>query len=119
MIAGIVGFLLASASAWATLRYNVWKQYGDMFQLGYVIGYFDAVDLMKKKDVRVQIPNLAGKDFRKWVKDVNAFYADPSHENQAVPEAIYAIGSRARDDMLRQWGLQRQGLTVPTPSPAP
>ncbi len=118
-IAAFGGFCLASASAYASLRYNIWKANGDSFQLGYVIGYFDAIGLMQKKDPRVSVSNLSGKNFDRWVKDVNAFYQDPANEKRPVPDAIYEIGSRARDKMLREWGLRRQGRPVPTPSTAP
>jgi hypothetical protein len=118
-LAAFGGFCLASASAFASLQFNVWQKSDERFRLGYVIGYLDAVALMQRKDVRVQVPLTGGKNFDHWMKGLEAFYADPANQTRSVPEAIYEIGSKARDDMLRNWGLRRMGKPVPTPSAEP
>ncbi len=116
-LAAFGGFCLASASAYAALRYNVWQRSGPSFQLGYMTGYFDAVALSKRKDMRLNVPNLTGKKFDRWVRDVNAFYADPANQTATVPDVIFEIGSKVRDDLLRNWGLQRMGKPTPHATP--
>jgi hypothetical protein len=118
-LAAFGGFCLASASAFAALRYNIWQSSGPSFQLGYVIGYLDAVALAQRKDVRLQVPNVGGKKFDHWVRDVNAFYEDPANQTRPVPDAIYEVGSKVRDEMLRNWGLQQMGKPTPNPSAQP
>jgi hypothetical protein len=119
-LAACGGFCLAAASSFATLRYNIWEAYGHQFQLGYVVGYLDAVSLSSRKDSRIQIPTGGPKtDFDKWVADVNAFYADPANRNRPVPDAMLEIGTRIRTKMLQEWGLKRQGRPVPTRSASP
>ena len=116
-LAAFGGFCLANASAFAALRYNIWQSSGESFQLGYVIGYLDAVALAQRKDFRLQVPNLNGKKFDRWVRDVNEFYKDPANQARPVPDAIYEVGSKVRDEMLKNWGLQRMGKPTPTQSP--
>lgn len=118
-LAAFGGFCLASATAFASLRYDVWRVSGDVFQLGYVIGYLDAVRLSQRKDFRVQVPTGNDKNFGRWVRAVNDFYADPANENRSVPDAMYQVGSTIRTQMLRDWGLKRQGRPVPSPSALP
>lgn len=119
MLAAFGGFCLANGSAFATLRYNIWRSSGEQFQLGYVVGYLDAVKLTQRKDFRMQIPVGNDKNFDRWVRDVNAFYANPANENRAVPDAMYEVGSAIRVKMLQEWGLKRQGKPVPSASAAP
>ncbi|MCC6763771.1 MAG: hypothetical protein IT293_03830 [Deltaproteobacteria bacterium] len=118
-LAAFGGFCLAAASSFAALRYNIWKGYGEQFQLGYVVGYLDAVSLAQRKDSRLNVPTGGGKNFDRWVADINTFYADPANQNRSVPDAMFVIGSRIRDQMLQEWGLKRQGRPVPTRSAAP
>jgi len=113
------GFCLASGSAFAVLQHNIWKMSDSNFQLGYVIGYFDAYSLMQKKDYRLQIVSVHGKQYDRWVQDVNAYFANPEHEKDSVPDAIYDIGSKARDKALREWGARQMGKPVPTESATP
>lgn len=118
-LAAFGGFCFAGASAFASLRYNIWKASPESFQLGYVIGYIDAVRLGQRKDPRASIPTGNDKNFDRWVRDVNAFYANPNNENRAVPDAMYEIGNVIRTQMLKEWGLKRQGRPVPSSSPTP
>lgn len=118
-VATFTGFCFASVSAFATLRYNIWKSYGPSFQLGYIIGYLDAVSLSQHKDPRVQVPTGLGKNFDGWVKEVNEFYADPANEGRSVPDAIYTVGDRKRTEILRKWGAQRMNRPLPSPSAKP
>ncbi len=118
-LAAFGGYCLASSSAFASLRYNVWLASGESFQLGYVIGYLDAVRLAQRKDLRMQVPAGNDKDYRRWVRAVNEFYSNPANETRSVPDAIYSVGSAVRAQMLREWGLKRQGRPVPSPSALP
>jgi hypothetical protein len=118
-LAMFAGFCLASASAFATLRYNIWRTSDESFQLGYVIGYLDAVRLAGRKDPRMMVPVGNDKNFAKWVRDVNAFYANPANENRSVPDAIYEVGMAIRTKMLKEWGLKRQGRPVPSATAQP
>ena len=118
-LATFVGFCLANGSAFATLRFNVWRAAGDAFQLGYVVGYLDAVRLAQRKDFRMMIPAASDKDFTRWVRAVNAFYENPANQHRPVPDAIYEFGTGLRNQMLREWGLKRQGRPVPSPSALP
>lgn len=118
-LAMFAGFCLASVSAFASLRYNIWKTSDPSFQLGYVIGYLDAVRLAGRKDPRMMVPVGNDKNYGKWVRDVNAFYANPANENRAVPDAIYEVGSVIRNKMLQEWGLKRQGRPVPSSTANP
>ena len=118
-LAAFGGFCLASGGALASLRYNVWRVSGEPFQLGYVIGYLDAVRLAQRKDIRVMIPVGNDKDYMRWVRQVNAFYADPKNETRPIPDAMSEIGTAIRTKMLSEWGLKRQGRPVPSPNPQP
>ena len=120
VIAAVGGFCLASVPAMGALRYNIWSQSGEQFQLGYVIGYLDAVGLARRNDSRAQIPIVKGKDFQRWVNDVNAFYADPSNQTRPVPDALYEAGLRVRQEQMKSWQQRSQKPPlVPSPSPAP
>jgi hypothetical protein len=118
-LAAFAGFCFASASSYASLRYKTWKNSDESFRLGYVIGYIDAAALAQRKDMRLQVPTGGGKNFDRWVNDVNAFYENPANASRDVPDAIYEIGSRIRAQMLREWGQKRLARPVPSPSPAP
>jgi hypothetical protein len=118
-LAAFGGFCLANASAFASLRHNVWRTAGETFQFGYVVGYLDAVRLAQRKDFRVNVPTGNDKDFARWVREVNAFYGNPANESRSVPDAMYEVGSAIRTQMLKEWGLKRQGRPVPSPSGLP
>ena len=117
--AAIAGFCFASASSYAALRYNIWKASDANFRLGYVIGYIDAATLASRKDIRLQVPTRTGKNYDRWVNGVNAFYADPANASREVPDAIYEVGTKIRNEMLSEWGLRRQARPLPSPSVAP
>jgi hypothetical protein len=117
MLAAVGGFCLASASALASLQYKMWNQSDDQFKTGYVIGYLDAVALMQRKDYRVSVPLRGGKNFDFWLRGLKSYYADPANQVRSVPEAIYEIGAKSRDDLLRNWGLQQMGRPTAAPTP--
>jgi hypothetical protein len=119
MIAAVGGFCLAGVPALASLGYNIWNTSGEQFQLGYVIGYIDAVALAQRKDLRMQIPTGGGKNYDRWVRDVNAFYADPKNQGRQVPDAMYDVGTRIRAEWIKNWQRDKKPATLPSPSPAP
>jgi hypothetical protein len=119
-LAAMGGFCLASATAFGSLRHNIWQSSGDKFQLGYVIGYLDAVALAQRKDIRANLPTGLGKNFDQWVVDVNAFYANPANTHRSVPDAMYEVGIKIREDLMKSWGKKRmQRPPAPGPSAQP
>ena len=119
-LAAFGGFCIASATAFASLRYNVWKTSPEQFQLGYVIGYLDAVRLAQRRDYRAAVPVTPGKDFTMWVRGVNEYFAKPENANRTVPDAMSEVGTAYRVEILREGGRKRMGvLTSPLPSSIP
>lgn len=112
------GSCLAGGAALAAMRSNAWRENGAGFQLGYVVGYFDALTLAQRKDQRVLIPLPRGKDFDSWVREVNAFFENPENAQKTVPDALHAIGSRRRIEMIEAWKKEKkQRQSEPSPSP--
>ena len=119
-LAAIGGFCLASATSFAAARYKIWQQSGPEFQLGYVIGYLDAISLSQRHDQRASIPTRSGKNFNRWLIGINEFFAKPENQNREVADAIYSVGEKLRDEYLREWGkgMGLKPLTTPAPTPA-
>jgi hypothetical protein len=120
-LAALGGFCVASATAFAAARYNMWKSGGDNFRLGYVIGYVDAVALSQRHDERASIPTRGGKSYDRWITGVNAYFEKPENQSREIADAIYSVGQTMRDEYLRQWGKGLGGLkplTTPAPTPA-
>jgi hypothetical protein len=116
-LAAFGGFSLAAVTAFASLRYPVWKASSDPFKLGYVIGYLDAVALSQRSDARASVPIAPGKDYAPWVRGVDAYFADPANQHKTIPDAISQVGTDFRTELLREGGRKRMGL-VPTPKPS-
>ena len=113
------GLGLASVTAFGSTRMNIWRTYGEYFQLGYVVGYLDAVLLAQRHDVRAQVLGGGSRDFNRWVREVNAFYEDAKNAERPVPDAIYVVGTKMRDEWLAELARKRQqGTPSPNPSPA-
>ena len=124
VLAGCAGFGAASMSAYAYTQMNTWRQFGERFQLGYVVGYLDAVKLSKRKDPRAMIPSPSRGDYEGWRQDVDAFYEDPVNQNRPVPDAMLAVGEKLRARIMKEYTEQRRqrleaARTLPSPSPAP
>ena len=115
-LAAVGGFCLASATAFGFARLNIWNAYGENFQLGYVVGYLDALGLVRRKDARTNIPTSNGKDFYRWVGGVNEFYENPANAQREVPDAMFEIGSRLQAELLKKLADRAQ---QPRPSPSP
>lgn len=121
-MAGVVGgaLVLMTATAFGTTRLNIWKTYGEQFQLGYVVGYLDAVRLSQRKDQRAMLLTGGGKDFGRWVNEVNAFYEDPANANRPIPDAMLVVGQKIRKEWLEQWAKKTSRTRrSPRPSPTP
>lgn len=115
------GFCLATATTFAAARYNIWHSSGPSFQLGYIIGYLDAVSLVQKRDLRASVPIRAGKKYDRWVDGVNAYFEDPANQKREIADGIHAVGIKIRDEWLRDWGKKAtdRAVATPVPSPAP
>jgi hypothetical protein len=119
-LAALGGFCLASATAFGAARYHVWRAYGANFQLGYVVGYLDALGLARRQDARTMIPTSAGKNFERWVREVNEFYENPANDKREVADAMFEVGSRIQAELLK--GLAdstRRSKPEPSPSAEP
>src|SRR5437868_13124775 len=91
-MAWAAGFVMAEGIASAVTMFNAGKYLCEYLQLGYVVGYIDAVKLENQKDQRAMIPTSGTADFEYWRKLVNEYFADPKNANRSVPDAMYAAG---------------------------
>lgn len=116
VMATCLGFLLASVTTFAYTGGNIWKIQGPEFRLGYVIGYLDAVSLAQRKDIRSMVP-VRGKNFDRWVKGVDEFFANDANAGRTVPDGMYAVGEKIRQAWMLDWA-QKTGRIAPSPSPS-
>ena len=112
------GVCLATATAFGSARLNVWRAYGESFQLGYVVGYLDAVRLAQRKDKRAMLPVNNVKNYDRWVREVNQYFEDPAHAKRTVPDAMEAIGKKIRAEWMQEWAA-RSKRARPSPNPSP
>ncbi|SRR6266404_5719311 len=115
-VAWVAGFLMAEGIASAVTMLGAWRDLGEYFQLGYVVGYLDAVKLENLKDRRTMIPTSGTADFEYWRKLVNEYFADPKNANRSVPDAMFAAGKIVSQNITRS--LQERQQQSPSPSPA-
>lgn len=121
------GFCLASATALGYAKLNAWRDFGEKFQLGYVVGYLDAVTLAKRHDRRAFVPAVNKPQYERWRDMVNAFYEDPANSNRPLPDAMAAAGARLQEELLqsyrqqqdREWTAKLAASPVPSPSASP
>jgi hypothetical protein len=116
-LAAFGGFCLAHGAAFAAARLNIWRAQGEKFQIGYVVGYLDALALSQRKDIRVQIPSVRGKNYDRWVREINLYFENPANAERSIPDAMYAVGTKIREEMLQEW-QRRQQQAAPSPSPS-
>lgn len=114
--AACLGFLLAGVTTFAYTRANIWLMQAPEFRLGYVIGYLDAVALAQRKDPRGMVQN-SGKDFDRWVKGVDDFFANGANADRTVPDGMYTVGQKIREQWLLDWA-RKTGEIKPSPSPS-
>ena len=107
MVACCVGFALAAMTAQAYTKLNAWRSHGEKFQLGYVVGYIDAVKLSKFKDTRATIPTAGRARHQDWLNRVNAFYDDPANADRPVPDAMLVVGRELQEEILRVYKQRR------------
>ena len=118
-LAACGGFCLASATALGGVRLDVWRDFGEKFQIGYIIGYLDAASLAKRHDMRVLgIPTGGKANFERWRAMVNEFYVDPAHANARLSEAMGAVGKRLQEEMLKAGRERTAQRPLPGASPA-
>jgi hypothetical protein len=102
------GFCMAAGTAWGTAKLDAWRGFGDKFQLGYVVGYLDAVALAKRHDARLWIPAGGRPDFERWRALVNDFYADPANAKRPLPDAMAAAGKILEREALQAYRERRK-----------
>lgn len=117
MVAAGAVVLVVATTALGDTGLNIWRVYGDRFQLGYVVGYLEAVRLAQRRDPRALIP-AKGKNFDRWLEDVNAYFEDPAHANSTVPDAMGFVGNQIRKEQMGAWSKRNKGVG-PSPSPSP
>jgi hypothetical protein len=116
-LAWSAGFCMAAGVAFGTTMLDAWRGYGEYFQLGYVVGYIDAIKLQHLKDPRVMLPTSGTADFERWRKLVNEYFADPKNANRAVPDAMLAAGKIVSEEMKKEYRERMMASPVPSASP--
>jgi len=123
VLAFAAGLLMASASAWGYCQLNSWRVQGDQFQLGYVVGYLDGVEIGKSRDSRSAIPSRGRPQYERWRQAVNEYFADPANAMRSVPDAMKWFGDQVQKEQLQaieQRRLERakaRANASPAPSP--
>jgi len=110
MVACCVGFAVATMTAHAYTKLNAWQTHGAKFQLGYVVGYIDAVKLAKFKDTRATIPTAGRARHQDWLRRVNEFYENPANVERPVPDAMLVVGQQYQEEILRTYKERRDRI---------
>src|SRR5262245_35236819 len=111
---------LVSVTAFGSLKQTTWRAYGDQFRLGYVTGYLEAVVLSQRKDRRIALPAGRGRqDYDRWLREIDAYFADPANARRTVPDAMAAVGDKIRRAWLENWAAKQANRAKPSPSPSP
>lgn len=120
-LAFAAGLCLAGATAWGYALLNAWRAHGAEFQLGYVVGYLDGVEICKSRDVRSAIPSRGRLQYERWRQGVNEYFADPANAKRSVPDAMKWIGDQIQKEKLeamnRRWLEKARSKASPSPSP--
>jgi len=116
VLAGCAGFCVASVTAFGHAKLNVWREFGEKFQLGYIVGYLDGVNLAQHHDERAFVPTGGRPDYERWRDMVNAFYDDPKNEKLPIPNAMASVGATIQAELLQKWRERRKH---PAPSTSP
>jgi len=103
MLSFAAGLGLASATAWGYAKLNAWRAQGPQFQLGYVVGYLDGVEICKRRDARSMIPSSRRPEFERWRDGVNEYFADPSKADRQVPDAMKWFGDKVQKEQLEAY----------------
>jgi hypothetical protein len=118
VVAWCAGFLVAAVTGHAYTKLNAWRAFGEQFQLGYVVGYIDAVKLAKFKDLRATIPTMGRARYKEWQDGVNEFYEDPANADRPVPDAMLEVGRELQDRILKAYRAQREAARESATAPA-
>jgi hypothetical protein len=118
VLAACAGFGVAAATAFGYAKLNVWREYGENFQLGYIVGYLDGVNLAQHHDERAFLPTGGRPQYERWRAMVNEFYADPANAARPIPDAMGFVGAKMREEMFQRLRARRGQLT-PTPGRSP
>jgi hypothetical protein len=118
VLAAGIGFSMASAMAWGYAMQDAWRGFGENFQLGYVVGFLDAVSLEKRHDRRAFVPVFAKPDYERWRKLMNDYFADPANANRPVADGMAAAGKIFQDEMFKALKDRADAATAPSPAPS-
>jgi hypothetical protein len=110
------GLALASVTAHAYTKLRIWRSYGPPFQLGYVVGYLDAISLSKRKDQRALIAAGGRQDYERWTAMVNEFYEDPANAERPIPDAMLVVGRKFQEEIMKAYRERLMSSPVPTPA---
>ncbi len=109
------GFLMAATAASAYIRVDLWRSYGEYFQLGYVVGFLEGVALTRQGDPRISyVPGGGRMQHERWRALVNEFYADPANAKRPLPDAMQAVGIKIFEERKKGW----KSTPEPQQSPA-
>ena len=120
-LAWCAGLCMASGAAYGYAKLDAWRGFGEAFQLGYVVGYLDAVALNKRHDLRGLVPSQGKSDYERWRSLVNDYFADPANANRSLPDGMAAAGKVLTDETMKAYRAQRdaeRSQPKPTPSAA-
>lgn len=118
VVAWSVGLGMSAAAAWGYALLDAWHGFGDNFQIGYVVGYLDAIALSKRHDARAWVPSVNKPNYEHWRALVNEFYADPANAKRPLPDAMSAAGKTIQDEILADLAERRKRARS-APSPVP
>ncbi len=118
-LSGCVGFCLASTLAFGYAKLDAWRGYGENFQLGYVVGYLDAVALSKRHDLRAWLPIYSKPNYERWRAMMNDYFADPANADRSLPDGMGAAGKIVQDEILKAYKERSKQGSSASPSPDP
>jgi len=118
-VAACIGLSMATAVAWGYAKLDAWRGFGENFQLGYVVGFLDAVSLEKRHDRRAFVPVYAKPDYERWRKLMNDYFADPANANRPIADGMAAAGKIFQDEMFKALKDRADRLrSAPRPAPS-
>ncbi len=102
------GLLMAAGAAHGYALLNAWRGFGESFQLGYVVGYLDAVVLSSRHDDRVYIFTSTGVSYERWRQLVNDYFADPANAKRSLPDGMAAAAKVLRAEWAQRYEEQKK-----------
>jgi hypothetical protein len=119
-LAWCLGMCTAATLGWGYAMLDAWRGYGDQFQTGYIVGFFDAVTLAKRQDQRVwAVPAFSKPNYERWRGLVNDYFADPANAKRSVPDAMAAVGKEEQKRVMEEYKARRRAAMSPSPGSSP